>query len=191
MPSIINITKQGKEVFDLVSYDFIENRTIHIVGEINDSSAAEFIIQLQYLKKKSNEKITIYINSPGGSVSSGLAIIDAIKRCKCPVSTVCTGIAASMAALILSCGNKGMRYVTPLSEVMIHQPLGGVQGQASDVEVVADHIVKTKRKLNEILSSNTGKSIKKISSDSDRDYYMSAEQAIKYGIADKILTKDI
>lgn len=189
IPTVLNISKAGKEATDILSYCFSKKREIFLFEEITDSVSAEVVAQLEYLKDISSDNITIYINSPGGSVTAGFAIADAINRAKnkCKVSIICTGIAASMGAFILSCGTNGLRYVTPLSEVMIHQPLGGTQGQASDILITAKHIKKTKDKINKILSENTGKSIKTIAKDCDRDYFMDAKEAIKYGIADKIL----
>lgn len=189
IPTILNISKSGKEATDVLSYCFSKKREIFLFEEITDSVAAETIAQLEYLKDISSENIIIYINSPGGSVTAGFAIADKINsvKTKCKVSTICTGIAASMGAFILSCGTKGLRYVTPLSEVMIHQPLGGTQGQASDILITAEHIKKTKDKINKTLSENTGKSLKTIAKDCDRDYYMDAKDAVEYGIADKIL----
>ena len=189
IPTVLDISKAGKEATDILSYCFSKKREIFLFEEITDSVSAEVVAQLEYLKDISSDNITIYINSPGGSVTAGFAIADAINRAKnkCKVSIICTGIAASMGAFILSCGTNGLRYVTPLSEVMIHQPLGGTQGQASDILITAKHIKKTKDKINKILSENTGKSIKTIAKDCDRDYFMDAKEAIKYGIADKIL----
>lgn len=189
IPTVLNISKAGKEATDILSYCFSKKREIFLFEKITDSVSAEVVAQLEYLKDISSDNITIYINSPGGSVTAGFAIADAINRAKnkCKVSIICTGIAASMGAFILSCGTNGLRYVTPLSEVMIHQPLGETQGQASDILITAKHIKKTKDKINKILSENTGKSIKTIAKDCDRDYFMDAKEAIKYGIADKIL----
>ncbi len=189
IPTVLNISKSGKEATDVLSYCFSKKREIFLFEEITDSVSAEIIAQLEYLKDISSDDITIYINSPGGSVSAGFAIVDAINRAKrkCRISTICTGMAASMGAFVLSSGSKGLRYVTPLSEVMIHQPLGGTQGQASDILITAEHIKRTKDKINRILSENTGKSIKTIAKDCDRDHYMDAEAAVKYGIVDEIL----
>lgn len=187
IPSVINISKAGREGLDLLSYDFTKNRKIYLFSEIDDNTAMEIIQQLEYLNNSGAEDINIYINSPGGSVSAGFAIVDAIKRCRCDVSTICTGMAASMGAFILSCGTKGKRFATPLSEVMIHQPLGGAQGQASDIQLAAEHITKVKNKLHRILSENIGQNIKTISQDCDRDFWMGAEEALKYGIIDEIL----
>lgn len=189
--SVTNITKSGKELTDLFSYDFINNRKVYLIGEVTDSLAAEIISQLEYLDSNGTGDIKLYINSPGGAVTAGFAIVDAMNRCRCDVAAICTGTAASMGAFILSCGTKGKRYATPLSEIMIHQPLGGVQGQASDIELVAAHITQTKQKLNTILAENTGKPIEVISRDCDRDYYMTASQAKEYGIIDEILTRNL
>ena len=185
IPSYTKSTKEGRSQIDLYSDAVNTYREIWLIGEVNTESATEIILQLRHLDRTSGD-IKLFINSPGDSVSDGFAIVDAIKNCKNDVCTVCTGMAASMGAFILSCGTKGKRYVTPLSEVMIHQPLGGAHGQASDIELVANHILKTKKKINKILADNTGKPIEEISKDCDRDYYMDAEEAIKYGIADKI-----
>jgi ATP-dependent Clp protease protease subunit len=184
---ITKTTKHGKDYFDLTSYVFIEKRKVQLIGEINDGTAMETVSQLEYLDALNDDDIYLYINSPGGSVSAGLAIVDAMNRCKSDIVTVSTGIAASMGAFIASCGKKGKRYVTPYAEVMLHQPLGGAAGQASDIEVAAAHIVQTKRRLNEILARNTGKSIEVIAVDTDRDFYMSALEAVEYGLVDSLL----
>lgn len=186
IPSIISVSKSGKEGIDLLSYDFTKNRKIYLFSEINDNVAMETIAQLEYLDSNGAEDIKIYINSPGGSVSAGFAIVDAINRCRCDVSTICIGMAASMGAFILSCGTKGKRYGSPLSEIMIHQPLGGAQGQASDIQLAAEHITKVKNKLHRVLSDNTGQSIQTISHDCDRDFWMDTDEALKYGIIDGI-----
>ena len=187
IPTITTISKSGKEAVDILSHDFMENRTIYLFEEINDSTAVAVIAQLAYLDGHGSGDIRLVINSPGGSVTSGFAVADAMTRCKCDVSTVCTGMAASMGAFLFSCGTKGKRYVTPNAEIMIHQPLGGVSGQASDIELTAKHILKIKAKINAILAANTGKSIEAISRDCDRDYYMDAQEAVAYGIADAVL----
>lgn len=186
IPSVISVSRSGKEGLDLLSYDFTKNRKIYLFSEINDTVAMETISQLEYLDNNGKDDIKIYINSPGGSVSAGFAIVDAINRCECAVSTICTGMAASMGAFILSCGTKGSRFATPLSEIMIHQPLGGVQGQASDIRLAAEHITKVKNKLHMILSENTGQNIQTISRDCDRDFWMDTDEALKYGIIDGI-----
>lgn len=188
IPNITKNTKEGRSQIDLYSDAVNTYREIWLYDEINTASATEIIIQLRHLDR-TNGDIKVFINSPGGSVTDGMAIADAIKNCKNDVCTICTGMAASMGAFILSCGTKGKRYITPLSEVMIHQPLGGTQGQASDILITAEHIKKTKDKINKILAENTGKSIKVIARDCDRDYYMDADEAIKYGIVDNIFQK--
>ena len=188
LPIITTYDKHGRNSTDLISHDFFEYRKIHLTGEINDAVADEIIAQIEYLARKSGDDITLVINSPGGAVSSGLAIYDAMKRCGCDVSTVCTGIAASMGAFLLSSGTRGKRFITPMAEVMIHQPLGGAQGQASDIARAAAHITVVKERLNSILAENTGKEIDVIARDTDRDTYLTAQEAVEYGIADEILT---
>lgn len=188
IPNITKNTKEGRSQIDLYSDAVNSYREIWLIDEINTASATEIIIQLRHLDR-TNGDIKLFINSPGGSVTAGMAIVDAIKNCKNDICTICTGMAASMGAFILSCGTKGKRYITPLSEVMIHQPLGGTQGQASDILITAEHIKKTKDKINKILAENTGKSIKVIARDCDRDYYMDSEEAVKYGICDSIYGK--
>lgn len=173
------------------SYDIysrlLEDRIIFLNGEINDAVANTIIAEMIYLEGKNPDKdIFLYINSPGGSVSSGMAIYDTMNYIKCDVSTICVGLAASMGAFLLSSGTKGKRFALPNSEIMIHQPLGGTQGQASDIAIQARHMQKTKEKLNSILSINTGKPIKTIEKDTDRDNYMSAEEAKDYGLVDQI-----
>ncbi len=186
IPTIIDITKNGKESVDIFSYHLKTNRKIYLTGEIDDILATEIIAQLEYLDSISTEDITLYINSPGGSVSAGFAIVDCMARCHSDVSTVCTGIAASMGAFILANGKKGKRYATPMSEILLHQPLGGVHGQASDIEKTAEHILKVKKKLLKTLSQNTGRTYKQICEDCDRDYWLNAEEAIEYGLVDKV-----
>ena len=188
IPSVISISKAGREGLDLLSYDFTKNRKIYLFSEsgIDDTLAIETIAQLEYLDSNGTEDIKIFINSPGGSVTAGFAIVDAINRCRCDVSTICTGMAASMAAFILTCGTKGKRFATPLSEIMLHQPLGGVQGQASDIQLAAEHIVKVKDKIHHILSENTGQDMETISRDCDRDFWMGADEALKYGVIDRL-----
>lgn len=184
-PIIRKVSKSGVETQDLLSYCF-EEREIWITGEINDISAQSIISQLRYLDSMGRDDITIYINSPGGSVTAGLAIVDAINRCKCDVRTVGTGIAASMGAVLLACGTHGKRYATPQAEILIHQPLGGVQGQASDIALAAERILKIKTKINRLLSEKTGQTIETIQSVSDRDYYLDANEAVVFGIIDNI-----
>ena len=189
IPVVVEQTNRGERSYDIYSR-LLEDRIIFLNGEINDQTANLIIAQLIYLEGKDPDKdIMMYINSPGGSVVAGLAIYDTMNYIKCDVCTVCVGMAASMAAILLSSGTKGKRYVLPNSEVMIHQPLGGFQGQASDIKIHAEHMMKTKKLINKILSQNTGMSIETIEKDTDRDNYMSAEEAKKYGLIDKIYAK--
>jgi ATP-dependent Clp protease protease subunit len=168
----------------------LEDRIIFLSGEIDDAVANTVVAQLIYLEAKDPQKdISLYINSPGGSVSAGLAIYDTMNYIKCDVSTICIGMAASMGAFLLSSGAKGKRYALPNSEIMIHQPLGGAQGQASDIKIAAEHILRTRQKLNSILSQNSGKTLAEIERDTDRDNYLSAEEAQKYGLIDKVFYK--
>lgn len=186
IPTIIDITKNGKESVDIFSYHLKTNRKIYLTGEIDDVLATEIIAQLEYLDSISTDDIQLYINSPGGSVSAGFAIVDCMARCRSDVSTVCTGIAASMGALLISAGTKGKRFIGENAEMMIHQPLGGANGQASDIERAAEHILKVKRKLHMILSQNTGHPYKQICEDCDRDHWLNAEEAVEYGLVDKV-----
>ena len=186
IPMVVDQTEKGERSFDIYSR-LLEDRIIFLTGEINDATANTVVAQLIYLEGKNPDKdICLYINSPGGSVSAGLAIYDTIQYIKCDVVTICIGLAASMGAFLLSSGTKGKRYALPNSEIMIHQPLGGAQGQASDIEIQARHIQTIKEKINNILSEATGQDIKKVQKDTDRDYYMSAEQAKEYGLIDDI-----
>lgn len=183
---VVEQTNKGERSYDIYSR-LLEDRIIMLSGEIDDATANTVVAQLIYLEGKDPDKdICIYINSPGGSVTAGLAIYDTMNYVKCDVSTICIGMAASMGAFLLSSGKKGKRFSLPSSEIMIHQPLGGTQGQASDIKIQADHIIKIKEKLNRILSENTGKPIEEIERDTDRDNYLSAEDALSYGIIDKI-----
>lgn len=189
IPMVIEQTNRGERSYDIYSR-LLEDRIIFLDGEITDQSANLVIAQLIYLEGKDPDKdIMMYINSPGGSVVAGMAIYDTMNYIKCDVSTICVGLAASMAAILLSSGAKGKRFALPNSEVMIHQPLGGFQGQASDIKIHADHIIKTRKTLNKILSENSGMSIETIEKDTDRDNFMSAEEAKKYGLIDKIFAK--
>lgn len=189
VPMVVEQTNRGERSYDIYSR-LLEDRIIFLTGEINDVSADIVIAQLIYLEGKDPDKdISLYINSPGGSVTAGMGIYDTMNYIKCDVSTICVGMAASMGAFLLSSGAKGKRYCLPNSEVMIHQPLGGAQGQASDIEIQAKHIMKIKKRMNEILAQNTGKSIKQIEKDVDRDNYMDAKEALEYGIVDKIFDK--
>ena len=186
IPMVVDQTDKGERSFDIYSR-LLEDRIIFLTGEINDATANTVVAQLIYLEGKNPDKdICLYINSPGGSVSAGLAIYDTIQYIKCDVVTICIGLAASMGAFLLSSGTKGKRYALPNSEIMIHQPLGGAQGQASDIEIQARHIQSIKEKINTILSEATGQDLKKVQKDTDRDYYMSAQQAKEYGLIDDI-----
>ena len=186
IPMVVDQTSTGERSYDIYSR-LLEDRIIFLTGEITDTTANIVVAQLIYLEGKNPEKdIYLYINSPGGSVSAGLAIYDTIKYIKCDVVTICIGLAASMGAFLLTSGTKGKRYALPNSEIMIHQPLGGTQGQASDIEIQARHMQNIKEKINKILSESTGQDLKKIQKDTDRDYYMSAEQAKEYGLIDDI-----
>ena len=189
IPMVVDQVGNNERSYDIYSR-LLEDRIIFLSGEINDQVANSVVAQLIYLEGKNPDKdIFMYINSPGGSVSAGLAIYDTMNYIKCDVSTICIGLAASMAAVLLSSGAKGKRIILPHGEVMIHQPLGGAQGQATDIEIHAKHIQKTRQLLNEILSNNTGKDVKTIQKDTERDNYMDAQTALKYGLVDKILEK--
>lgn len=186
IPTIIEKTYDREYAFDLYSR-LLTDRIIFITGEINDNTSNIVISELLYLDSLSNEDISIYINSPGGSVTAGLAIYDTMNYIKSDVKTIVVGMAASMAAFLLACGKKGKRYALTNSEVMIHQPLGGVSGQATDIKIAAERILKMKDKLNRILSEKTGQSLRKITKDTDRDNYMNAMEAKKYGLIDEII----
>ncbi|MCI8368330.1 MAG: ATP-dependent Clp endopeptidase proteolytic subunit ClpP [Clostridia bacterium] len=189
IPYIVEQTSRGERSYDIYSR-LLEDRIIFLSGEIDDAVANTVVAQLIYLEAKDpNKDINLYINSPGGSVSSGLAIYDTMNYIKCDVSTICIGMAASMGAFLLSSGAKGKRFALPNSEIMIHQPLGGAQGQASDIKIAAEHILRTKKKLNRILAENSGKPIEQIERDTDRDNYLSAEEALNYGLIDKVFFK--
>ena len=186
IPMVVDQTGANERSYDIYSR-LLEDRIIFLSGEVTDDSANIVIAQLIYLEGKNPDKdIFLYIDSPGGSVSAGMAIYDTMNYIKCDVSTICVGLAASMGAFLLSSGAKGKRFALPNSEIMIHQPLGGAQGQASDIEIQARHIQKIKAKLNQILSENTGKPLEVIEKDTDRDNYMSAEEAKEYGLIDNI-----
>ena len=186
IPMVIDQKGSSERSYDIYSR-LLEDRIIFLNGEIDDNVANLVIAQLIYLEGKNPDKdIFLYINSPGGSVSAGFAIYDTMKYIKCDVTTICVGLAASMGAFLLSSGTKGKRFALPNSEIMIHQPLGGAQGQASDIEIQARHIARIKEKINQILSENTGKSLKVIEKDTDRDNYMTAEEAKNYGLVDQI-----
>jgi ATP-dependent Clp protease protease subunit len=187
IPTVVEKSQNGERAYDIYSRLLKEN-IIFLGGAIDDETANIVIAQLLFLQSEDPKKdIKIYINSPGGSVTAGLAIIDTMKHVKNEISTVCVGLAASMAAVILSAGNKGKRYALPNSEVMIHQPHGGAQGQTSDIEITAKFYLKLRAKLNQMLANNTGQTLSKIEKDVDRDYFMSADEAKKYGIVDKVM----
>lgn len=189
VPMVVDQTSNGERSYDIYSR-LLEDRIIFLTGEINDAVANIVVAQLIYLEGKNPDKdIFLYINSPGGSVSAGLAIYDTINYIKCDVSTCCIGLAASMGAFLLTSGTKGKRFALPNSEIMIHQPLGGTQGQASDIEIQAKHIQKIKQKINKILSERTSQPLEKIEKDTDRDFYMSPDEALEYGLIDKIFEK--
>ena len=189
MPYVIEQTNRGERSYDIFSR-LLNDRIIVLSDEVNDTTASLIVAQLLYLEGQDPEKdISLYINSPGGSVTAGMAIYDTMQYIKCDVSTICMGLAASMGAFLLSSGAKGKRYALPNSEIMIHQPLGGARGQATDIKIVADQIIKTKEKLNRILAENTGRSIEEIARDTDRDNYLTAQEACEYGLVDKVIDK--
>lgn len=186
LPYVIEKDARGERTYDLYSR-LLEDRIIFLSGEVNDQVASSIVAQMLYLETKDPSKdISLYINSPGGSVTAGMAIFDTMNYIKCDVSTICIGLAASMGAFLLSSGTKGKRYALPNSEIMIHQPSGGVQGQASEIAIVAENILKTRAKLNQILSENTNQPLEKIARDVERDFYMDAEEAREYGLIDKV-----
>ena len=188
VPYVIEQTSRGERSYDIYSR-LLKERIIFLGEEVNDTSASIIVAQLLFLEAEDpNKDINLYINSPGGSVSAGFAIYDTMKYIKCDVSTICIGMAASMGAFLLAGGTKGKRFALPNSEIMIHQPSGGARGQATEIKIVAENILKTKKKLNEILAANTGRSIEEIERDTERDNYMSAEEAKAYGLIDEILT---
>lgn len=189
VPYVIEQTSRGERSYDIYSR-LLNDRIIFLSDEVNDATASLVVAQLLYLEAQDNTKdISLYINSPGGSVTAGFAIFDTMNFIKCDVSTICVGMAASMGAFLLAAGAKGKRYALPNSEIMIHQPLGGMQGQASDMKIHADHIIKTRERLNAILSERTGKSIEEITRDTERDNFLSAAEAAEYGLIDKVIDK--
>jgi ATP-dependent Clp protease protease subunit len=188
VPTVVEQTGRGERAYDIYSR-LLNDRIIFLSDEVNDATASLVVAQLLFLEAQDPDKdISFYINSPGGSVTAGMAIYDTMNFIKCDVSTICIGMAASMGAFLLSAGAKGKRIALPHSEIMIHQPLGGAQGQASDIKIRADLILRTRDMLNKILAENTGKSIEQIEKDTDRDNFMTAEQALEYGLIDKIYT---
>ena len=188
VPTIIEKNETGERAYDIYSR-LLKDRIIILNGEITDNSSKILVAQLLYLDSLNNDDISLYINSPGGSITAGMAIFDTMNFIKSDISTICVGMAASMAAFLLSSGEKGKRYILPNAEVMIHQPLGGAQGQATEIKIAAERILKLKKKLNKILSDNTGKDIDTIDNDTERDYFMDSDEALNYGIVDKVLKK--
>ena len=188
IPYVIEQTSRGERSYDIYSR-LLKDRIIFLGEEVNDTSASVIVAQLLFLESEDPGKdIHLYINSPGGSVTAGMAIYDTMQYIKCDVTTTCIGMAASMGAFLLSGGTKGKRMALPNAEIMIHQPSGGAQGQATEIRIVAEHILKTKKKLNEILAANTGQPLEKIEIDTERDNYMSAEEAKAYGLIDSVIT---
>lgn len=188
VPYVVEQTNRGERSYDIFSR-LLNDRIIMLCDEVNDATASLVVAQLLYLEGQDSDKdISLYINSPGGSVTAGLAIYDTMKYIKCDVSTVCIGMAASMGAFLLAGGAKGKRFALPNAEIMIHQPLGGTQGQATEIEIAAKHILRTKEKLNRMLAENTGKDYETICADTERDNWKSAEEACEYGLIDKVIT---
>ncbi len=189
VPYVVEQTNRGERQYDIFSR-LLNDRIIVLSDEVNDATASIVVAQLLFLEGQDPEKdISLYINSPGGSVTAGMAIYDTMQYIKCDVSTICMGMAASMGAFLLSSGAKGKRFALPNSEIMIHQPLGGARGQATEIKIVADHILKTRERLNRILAENTGKAIEEIARDTERDNYLTAQEAMEYGLVDKVITK--
>ena len=192
VPYVIEQTSRGERSYDIYSR-LLKERIIFLGEEVNDTSASIVVAQLLFLEAEDPEKdIQIYINSPGGSVTAGMAIYDTMQYVKCDVSTICIGMAASMGAFLLAGGTKGKRLALPNAEIMIHQPAihgSGIQGQASDIKIISDHMIKSRQRLNHILADNTGKSIEQVAADTERDYYMSAREAVEYGLIDKIIDR--
>ncbi len=189
VPMVVEQTNHGERSYDIYSR-LLNDRIIFLSDEVNDTTASLVVAQMLYLEAQDPDKdINFYINSPGGSISSGMAIYDTMNFIKCDVSTICVGMAASMGAFLLSSGTKGKRFALPNSEIMIHQPLGGMQGQATDIKIHADHILRIKHKLNTLLAEQTGKPLEVIEKDTDRDNFMTAAQALEYGLIDKVIDK--
>ena len=188
IPYVIEQNSRGERSYDIYSR-LLKDRIIFLGEEVNDVTASLVVAQLLFLESENPGKdIHLYINSPGGVVTAGFAIYDTMQYIKCDVSTICVGLAASMGAFLLAGGAKGKRLALPNAEIMIHQPSGGARGQTTEIEIAAENMIKTKRKLNEILANNTGKPVKEVEKDTDRDYFMSAKEAVKYGIIDKVIT---
>ena len=189
VPVVVEQTSRGERSYDIYSR-LLSDRIVMLTDEVNDVTASLVVAQLLFLESQDADKdISFYINSPGGSVSAGLAIYDTMNYIKCDVSTICMGMAASMGAFLLSSGAKGKRFALPNAEVMIHQPLGGTQGQASDIKIAAEHILRTKARLNRIMAENCGRPVSDLERDTDRDNWLTAEQAKEYGLIDKVFTK--
>ena len=189
IPNVVEQTSRGERAYDIFSR-LLNDRIIILNGEINDSVASVVVAELLFLEGQDPDKdISLYINSPGGSISAGLAIYDTMNYIKCDVSTICVGLAASMGSFLLAAGAKGKRFALPNSEVLIHQPLGRVEGQASDMKIHTDHIIKIRQKMNRMYSEMTGQNLEVIERDTERDFYMSAEEALEYGIVDKVIDK--
>ena len=189
VPYVVEQTSRGERTYDIYSR-LLKDRIIFLGEEVNDASASIVVAQLLFLEAEDPEKdIHLYINSPGGSVTAGMAIYDTMQYIKCDVETICIGMAASMGAFLLAGGTKGKRLALPNAEIMIHQPLGGARGQATEIQIAAEHILKTRQKLNQILAENTGKSIEEIARDTERDNFMSAEEAKAYGLVDEVITR--
>jgi len=189
VPTVIETSGRGERAYDIFSR-MLRERVVFLVGPVNDQSANLVVAQLLFLESENPDKdISLYINSPGGSVSAGMAIFDTMNFIKPDVSTLCMGMAASMGAFLLSSGAKGKRFALPNSRVMIHQPLGGAQGQATDIEITAREILRIKAELNRVLAENTGQPLEKVQADTERDYYLSASQAAEYGLVDRVITK--
>ncbi len=189
VPTVVEQTSRGERAYDIFSR-LLNDRIILLNGEINDAVSSVVVAQLLFLEGQDSTKdISLYINSPGGSISSGMAIFDTMNYIKCDVSTICVGMAASMASFLLAAGAKGKRYALPNSEILIHQPLGRVEGQASDMKIHTDHIIAIRKKMNTLYSEMTGQPIEVIEKDTERDNYMSAEEAVEYGIVDKVIVK--
>ena len=188
VPYVIEQTSRGERSYDIYSR-LLKDRIIFLGEEVNETTASLVVAQLLFLEAEDPGKdIHLYINSPGGMVTAGLAIYDTMQYIKCDVSTICIGLAASMGAFLLAGGAKGKRYALPNAEIMIHQPSGGARGQATEIQIAAENILKTKKKLNEILAANTGKPYEVVAADTERDYYMSAEEAVAYGLVDSVIT---
>lgn len=187
VPTVIESTSRGERAFDIYSR-LLKDRIIFLADEVNDVTASLVVAQILFLESEDPTKdINLYINSPGGSVVSGMAIYDTMQYVKCDVSTICMGMAASMSAFLLAGGTKGKRFALPNAEIMIHQPSGGAQGQATEIKIAAEHILKTKKKMNEMLAANTGQPIEVIERDTERDNYMTAQEALEYGLIDQVI----